>query len=38
MIDIEHFEMDMIDFLAGLYEEEINEIYYCGRNDAACRG
>ena len=29
MIDIEHFEMDMIDFLADLYEEDINEVYDC---------
>ena len=29
MIDVEHFEMDMTDFLADLYEEEINEVYDC---------
>ena len=27
MIDVEHFEMDTIDFLADIYEEEMNEIY-----------
>ena len=27
MIDVEHFEMDTIDFLADMYEEEVNEIY-----------
>ena len=27
MIDVEHFEMDTIDFLADMYEEEMNEIY-----------
>ena len=27
MIDVEHFEMDMIDFLADFYKEEINEVY-----------
>lgn len=29
MIDVEHFEMDMIDFLADMYEEEMNEVYSC---------
>lgn len=29
MIDTEHFDMDMIDFLADANEEELDEVYNC---------